>query len=57
MGHIVRKPVWTVQPQKMARCLKFWITKVEGLYYLFSKKKMADQLHMQTAGFLMMRFI
>ena len=30
--------------QKMARGLKFWIKKVEGLYYLCSENKGADQL-------------
>ena len=34
-----------VQPQKMARGLKFGIKKVEELYYLCSKNKGADQLH------------
>ena len=33
-----------VQPQKMARGLKFRILKVEGLYYLCSENKDADQL-------------
>ena len=33
-----------VQLQKMARGLKFWIQKVEGLYYLCSENKGADQL-------------
>ena len=33
-----------VQLQKMARGLKFQIKKVEGLYYLCSKNKGADQL-------------
>ena len=31
------------QPQRMARDLKFWIEKVEGLYYV-AKNKAADQL-------------
>ena len=35
---------WTVQPQKMARCLKFRIYEVNGLYYPCSKNKGADQL-------------
>ena len=34
-----------VQQQKMARNLKFPIKEVEGLYYLCSKNKGADQLH------------
>ena len=33
-----------VQPLKMARGLKFRIKKVEGLYYLCSGNKGADQL-------------
>ena len=33
-----------VQSQKMARDLKFRILKVEGLYYLCSENKGADQL-------------
>ena len=42
-------PTWSntnqaVQLQKMARGLKFWIKKVEGLPYLCSEKKGADQL-------------
>ena len=32
-----------VQLQKMARGLKFWIQKVEGLYFLCSKNKGADR--------------
>ena len=34
-----------IQPQKMLRGLKFQIQEVEGLYYLCSKNKVADQLH------------
>ena len=50
---VVRKPVFgvsdqapnqAVQPQKMARSLKFQIKKVEGLYYPCSENKGADQL-------------
>ena len=42
-------PTWSdtnqaVQLQKMAKGLKFWIKKVEGLYYLCSENKSADQL-------------
>ena len=33
-----------VQPQKMARGLKFGIYVVEGLYYPYSENKGADQL-------------
>ena len=34
-----------VQLQKMTRGLKFRIWRVEGLYYLISENKGADQLH------------
>ena len=54
MNLVVRKRVFgfpirsdtnqAVQPQKMAGSLKFWIKEVEGLYYLFSENKGADQL-------------
>ena len=54
MSLVLRKPVFgvptrsdsnrAVQPQKMARGLKFWIKIVEGLYYPYSKNKGADQL-------------
>ena len=42
-------PTWsdinqTVQLQKLARGLKFRIKEVEGLYYLCSENKGADQL-------------
>ena len=33
-----------VQSQKMARGLKFCLKEVEGLYYLYSENKDADQL-------------
>ena len=29
---------WAAQPQKMARDLKFWMWKVEGLYYVVKTK-------------------
>ena len=35
---------YAVQPHKMARGLKFRIKEVEGLYYLCSENKGADQL-------------
>ena len=50
MNLIVRKPVFgsdtnrAVQPQKMARSFKFRIYEEEGLYYLCSENKGADQL-------------
>ena len=36
---------WPVQSQKMARGGKFWIWKVEELYYPSSENKGADQLN------------
>ena len=39
-----------VQPQKMARGLKFWIYKIEGLYNLCSETKDADQLRIYHAA-------
>ena len=54
MSCVMRKPTfwfptWSdtnlaVQPQKMARGLTFRIWKIEGLYYLCSENKAADQL-------------
>ena len=54
MSHLVGKPtMWfpnrsdtnqPVQLQKQARSLKFWILKVEELYYPCSENKGADQL-------------
>ena len=54
LSRVMRKPAFwfltwcdtnqAVQLQKMARGLKFQIKKVEGLYYLCSKNKGADQL-------------
>ena len=53
LSHIIRKPtMWflnrsdtnqAVQAQKMVRGLKFWIKKVEELYYLCSENKCAEQ--------------
>ena len=40
----------TVQPQKMARGLKFRIKKVVGLHYVCSKKKGVDQLSSSSAA-------
>ena len=37
-----------VQPQKMAEGLEFWISEVEGFYYLCSENKGADQLRPTT---------
>ena len=45
-----------VQLQKIARGLKFWIKKVEGLYYLCSENKGADQLHNDCAADLRLSF-
>ena len=52
MSLVVRKPGfptrshtnWAVQPQKMARGLKFRIKEEERLYYPSSENKGADQL-------------
>ena len=47
-----------VQPQKMAKGLKFWIWEVERLYYLCSENKGAVLFsHMRKAVFLMTRLI
>ena len=35
---------WAVKPQKIARCLTFRTWEEEGLYYLCSENKGADQL-------------
>ena len=45
-----------VQPQKMARGLKFQILEVEGLYYLYSENKGADQLRSYCAADLRLCF-
>ena len=45
-----------LQPQKIARVLKFWIKEVEGLYYLSSKTKALISCTV-TAGFLMIWLI
>ena len=47
---------WAVQPHKMARGLKFQSWKVEGLYYLCSENKGADQLHGYCAADLHLCF-
>ena len=54
MSRVMRKPTFwfpsrsdtnqAVQLQKMTRGLKFRIQKVDGLYYLSSENKGADQL-------------
>ena len=54
MSHIMRKPtMWfpyrfntnrAVHAEKMDRGVKFWIEKVEVLYYLYSENKGDDQL-------------
>ena len=54
MSLCVRKPTiwvpirintnWAVQSQKLVRGLKFWIEKIEDLYYMCNKNKGADQL-------------
>ena len=55
LSRVMRKPTFwfptrydtnqAVQLQQIDRGLKFWIKKVEGLYYLCSENKGADQLH------------
>ena len=47
---------WAVQPHRIARCLKFWVWAVEGLYYLCSKNKGTDQLHGYHAANLCLCF-
>ena len=71
LSRVLRKTVFGVSDQvravkslKLARGLKFWIKKVEELYYPCSENKGANQLHCdlclcfhiitQKAGFLMM---
>ena len=66
MSLVVRKLVFrvfdqvqdkpAVQPLKMARHLKFRITKVEGLYYPCSENKGADQLRGYRKADLRLRF-
>ena len=79
-SRVARKPVFevsdqvrhklAVQPQKMARGLKLWISEVDRLYCLCSENKGANQLRCYRAadprlcfrkckksGFLMTRFI
>ena len=49
-NHVMKKPVQGVSEKVRLKGLKFQIHKVDGLYYLFSKKKVliscraADQL-------------
>ena len=46
MGFLIRSDTnQAVQPQKIARGLKFRIKVVEGLYYQCRENKGADQLH------------
>ena len=59
MNLVVRKPVFgfptmsgtnrSVQPQKMARGLKFRIYVIQGSYYTYSENKGADQLRSYCA--------
>ena len=46
----------TVKPQKMVRGLKFKIYEVEGILYLDSESKGADQLHSYCAADLRLCF-
>ena len=60
MSCVTKKPVlgfptradknWAAPAQKMARGLKFRIQEVEGLYYLCSEIKGADQLRSYHGG-------
>ena len=45
-----------VQPCKSTKGLKFWIQEVEGLYFLCSENKCADQLHGDPAADLGLYF-
>ena len=47
---------WAVQSQKMVRGLKFHFQEVEGLYYLCSENKGADQLRGNRAADLRLCF-
>ena len=47
---------WAVQPQNVARGLKFRILEVDGLYYLYSENKGADQLRIYCAADLRLCF-
>ena len=48
LGFLTRSDTnWAMQPQKMARGLKFQIEEVEGLHYLFRESKDADE-HLQN---------
>ena len=47
---------WAVQPQKMARGLKFRIEIEEGLRYRYSENKGADQLRSYCAADLRLCF-
>ena len=56
MGHVMRKSVrsdinWAVQPQKMARDLKFGIGSRGIIPGLCSQNKSTDQMHMQKQAF------
>ena len=46
-----------VQPQKMARDLKFLIKELEGLYYLCSKNKGTDKLRCAVTAQLICAFV
>ena len=55
VSHQVRHK-WAVQPQKMARGLKFQIHEVEGFHFLCSENKGADQLRRYGAADLQLCF-
>ena len=46
----------TIQPQKVARGLKFWILDLEFFYYHFCENKGADQLRSDHVGDLRLCF-
>ena len=64
MSRVIRKPALVsrcntkqaVQAQKMVRGFKFLIKEVEGLHYLFSENKSADQLYDHCAADLHLCF-
>ena len=52
-----KQAVTCIQPQKKARCLRFWIYEEEGLYYLCSKNKGTDQISFAVAAILVCAFV
>ena len=66
MSRVMRKPIFSiidqadtnraVMPQKMARGLKVRMQEEEGLFYLCSENKGADQLHSYCFAYAKSRF-